>query len=197
MRLSPHFFGIGFALTIVVGCAGHTTEAPPPAKLDPQDACASICNRADAMCGPGLAGPSCTSDCVKMRVDGSPCNPLWDTFLACALDAPLDCTDGIKGCDDQERAYRQCPGNADPGSPQPTPNPGGACSSIPPMVGGGSCGGSAGSGQSCSASCEDRTGNVWEAVCSGSSCQCSYNHEFRCSCATSGTSGCSSCCPGT
>src|SRR5882672_425514 len=174
---SPRFFGLALALVTLAGCGGHTTEAPPPAKFDPPAACARICSRFDRTCGPDLAGSSCTSDCVKMRPDGDPCSPRWDAFLACALDAPLDCADGIKGCDDQERAYKQCPSvsTPDPSSPAPNPDPGGACSSIPPMVGTGSCSAGAAVGQaSCQLSCEDGKGNVWDAVCDGSSCQCSF-----------------------
>lgn len=73
------------------------------------------------------------------------------------------------------------------------------CSWPAPVGSLGFCGGSSSGGDCSSAYC-DINGNVYESVCSGSSCQCRYNTQVSCTCAANdGTDYCSdgvpSCCP--
>jgi hypothetical protein len=49
----------------------------------------------------------------------------------------------------------------------------------------------------CTSSCQDRSGNLWEANCNGATCACTYNRERSCNCVITGTGHCASCCPGT
>ena len=79
--------------------------------------------------------------------------------------------------------------------------PDSVCPNIPRPVGGGSCSGTASSGSAgmptCSSTCNDTAGDVWEAVCGGTTCTCTYNGVDMCTCTMTGTTGsCVSCCPG-
>lgn len=63
----------------------------------------------------------------------------------------------------------------------------------------GFCGGSS-SGGDCSTVYCDVNGNTYEAACSGSSCQCLYNGQVSCTCASNGgddycAAGVPTCCP--
>jgi hypothetical protein len=57
-----------------------------------------------------------------------------------------------------------------------------------------SAGGSAAAGgggpQSCTASCQDSTGDRWAADCSGSTCTCTYNGKLPCTCTMTERSAC-------
>jgi hypothetical protein len=45
--------------------------------------------------------------------------------------------------------------------------------------------------------CQDDAGNVWQATCVGSTCSCSLNGSYACTCTMTTPIGqCNSCCPG-
>jgi hypothetical protein len=206
------------ALCLAVGCGGRAdsgpnTGAPPlatcgdsctPAQVSAS--CSATCDKiARAGCSAGSG--DCVTGCSGSVSMTPACSSQALAFLRCIETKEPTCSgsgmvQGFVGCDSQQQAVEGCTR----GSPNPATGPLGAvpasvCPGIPRPVGAGECSSSAsvapGSNgpTACTTSCQDSTGNNWQADCSGSTCTCTYNGGQSCTCAMTGA-GCTSCCPG-
>ncbi len=160
----------------------------------------------------------CTASCVKF---GNSANcPAAQQFLRCAESVTPTCSAGEPdfgpSCGAILKEANHCasgnesvvsvspPGGSSgvPGVPIDDPT---ICPDIPrpTTVAGCAGGGSApiegvDAALQCTSSCQDGTGNVWEADCDGTTCACTYNRAHACTCVMTQTAGaCPSCCPGT
>lgn len=175
--------------------------------------CMMTCDKiARSACSSGN-GNDCPMSCPALVSMSPSCMSVATDFLRCIEPVDPTCAEaGIaqySGCDAQQQALTDCLNGGL--SPVPTPGsssgstvPSSVCPSIPrPAAGGaGACSGGGGAGgsggpQTCTTSCQDMTGNTWQANCSGSTCTCTYNGGMACTCAMASSGGCSSCCPGT
>jgi hypothetical protein len=180
--------------------------------------CAATCNRvAQAGCTFGASGADCTTGCSNVTSLGAACASAAYAYLRCVEPVEPVCTDAgeveFPGCDGQQQALESCastsPGTSSgPGVGTTPAPPGSICPDIPrPAGGAGSCmggggsstgGGPPGSPATCSSSCDDGAGDVWESNCTGSTCVCAFNGVTSCTCSMDVGSGiCASCCPGT
>jgi hypothetical protein len=206
------------ALCLALGCGGRADSRPnagsgplatcgdscSPAQVS--SSCSAICDKiAQAGCSAGSG--DCVTGCATSVSMTPACSSQALAFLRCIETMEPTCSasgmaQSFVGCDSQQQALEGCYR----GSSNPARGPGGAvpasvCPGIPRPVGGGECSASVsvapGSNgpTACGASCQDSTGNKWQADCSGSTCTCTYNGGQSCTCAMTGA-GCSSCCPG-
>jgi hypothetical protein len=184
--------------------------------------CSSTCGKiVQAGCSFGTG--DCATSCSNVVSVMPSCSSLALAFLRCLETNEPTCSAGMGsmvdfvGCDSAEQGLQSCldsnvrpvvvspVGSAGPAVGSAGPVPASVCPNIPRPVGGaGACaGGGGGSGSSganaptCDSTCQDSTGNTWQASCADSTCTCSYNGGSPCTCTQTGPPGtCSSCCPG-
>lgn len=186
------------------------------------DSCASLCDKVNQANCPGTTtDPMCTTHCTNVTSMAPACQGTLVALLRCTGPVQPTCTGAgtvFPGCEAQEQDVNDCvadgggpgPGNvvtppseggpvSSGGGPSSTCTPATVCPAIPRPTGTATCSGGGGGGPNGPVSqttCQDETGNVWQASCVGSTCTCSYNGGSACVCTTS-AAACASCCPGT
>lgn len=184
-----------------------------------EGSCASTCDKIANLNCPGTTpDPTCASHCAEATSMFPSCASASTDFLRCAESVQPTCGSAgtvFPGCDAQVQALSDCVAKAGPsssggtvtsstggGSTNPSCAPTSVCPRIPRPAstnalscsGGG--GGSAGGPVMYQSSCQDGSGNVWQASCVGTTCSCTFNGSSACTC-TMGSASCLSCCPGT
>lgn len=221
MRSGGILSGAGWVvLCLAVGCGGQTNSSSnggtgplatcgdncSPGQVSAS--CSTICDKiAQARCSSGNG--DCMTGCMGTVSMTPECSSQALAFLRCIEAMEPTCSDSglaqyFAGCDSPQQALETCyVARSNPAKGPSGGVPASVCPVIPrPSAGIGECsaGANASAGGSapttCSAACQDTTGNRWAADCSGSTCTCTYNGELACTCTMTGT-GCSSCCPGT
>ncbi len=205
------------------GCGARTTDAGDQGALascgdncspaQVSASCADICQKI-AQSGCSSGSNDCMTSCSQLPAMAPSCTSAAYAFLRCLEGMQPTCDSSgeaqfLGGCDSQEQALSNCVGTS---TTVTVTNPGGGtgpgtvpdtvCPGIPRPSGGerscsgfGSAAGSSGT-TTCTSSCSDGAGNLWEADCAGSTCTCTFNGIDACTCPMT-TSGCASCCPGT
>jgi hypothetical protein len=174
--------------------------------------CVATCDKiAHAGCSFG-SGANCPMSCSDVPSMTPACMASADAFLRCIEAQEPTCDEAgtaqFVACDSAQQALTDCLDDAGPVSTSSGGSggtvPSNVCPNIPRPSAGGVSGrsGSGGAGPNapvtCTTSCQDGAGNVWQADCTGTTCTCTYNGGMACNCPMTASSGaCTSCCPGT
>jgi hypothetical protein len=191
-----------------------------------QGSCASTCDKIASLdCLGTTPDPSCATDCANLPSMFPSCASASTDVLRCIETVQPTCGSAgtiFPGCAAQEQALSDCvtdagapstsggtvtsppiAGSSSSGGTGNSCAPATVCPKIPrpASMNGVACSGGGGGGPGgpimSQSSCQDLSGNVWQASCVGTSCTCTFNGGLACSCTMSSAAGCLSCCPGT